>query len=156
MCSVSALSIMSLRKKGVYALPVVLSVIGLITGFIALSLTSPRNTTQLGIDYLGFIVAILAIFATLLLGMQLYNVFRLKEDADQVKEAKKQIDGYAAKVENLIPQIKTLEEMIQDLEKQTKSLKEDNDILTDVASDLLKKSAHAVYIDTNDGPDDDK
>ena len=100
-CSLIAISILALRKSNRDALVVVLSIIGIVAGFIALGVAQPRNTKLLGIDYLGFIVAILAAFATLLLGMQLYNVFNVKEDAKKVEEAKEVIRKYGKQVSEL-------------------------------------------------------
>ena len=56
---------------------------------------APRGPLKLGVDYLGILVAILGTFATLLLAMQLYNVFSLKEDAKKVADAKNIIEKYA-------------------------------------------------------------
>lgn len=48
-------------------------------------------------------------FATLLLGLQLYNALNLKDDAKKVAEAKEVIDQYANQVEDLEEKIKLLE-----------------------------------------------
>lgn len=108
-CSLTAISTIALRKSKGNAAIVVLSVIGLVAGFVALAINAPRDTDQLGFDYLGFIVAILAIFATLLLGLQLYNALNLKDDARRVAEAKEVIDQYANQVKELEEKIKMLE-----------------------------------------------
>ena len=148
--SLSTISLLALRKNKFNSLPVILSIIGLITGFIALALASPRDSSQLlSVDYLGIIVSILGIFATLLLGMQLYNVFKLKEDADQVNKAKRLIEEYAKKVEYL-------SEKIDNLSEQTMKVEGEITYLRDIASDLMEKSEHAIYNDPEDGPDDDK
>ena len=123
------------------ALTIVLSSIGLISGFLALAISSPRDISQLGIDYLGIIVAILAAFSTLLLGMQLYHVFRLKEDADEVHKAKEGIEKYSEKLE--------------EIKNQITNAKADISELNNIVSDLYEKSEHALYID-EDGPCDDK
>ena len=65
------------------------------------------------VDYLGIIVAILGAFATLLLAMQLYNVFSVKEDAKKVAEAQKVIQKYAKRVSELEEKIKVLEKKAQ-------------------------------------------
>lgn len=141
LASLTALSVVVLKKSKSNAITLVLSVVGVITGFIALALAAPRDTAQLGVDYLGLIVAILAVFATLLLGMQLYHVFRMKEDADEVAMAKQQIDDYATKLRALTKKSEDLEEKIKTLD--------------DITSDLAERAKHAVYFE-EDGPDDDK
>ena len=78
-------------------------------------------------DYLGFIVAVLAVFATLLLGMQLYHVFRMKEDAEEVAKAKRQMDEYAAKMEILTKKSVELEEKIKYLDEHAIETVEDDD-----------------------------
>ena len=67
------------------AISVALSSVALVAAFAALAIAAPRNLApcNLTIDYLGIIVAILGAFATLLLAMQLYNVFSVKEDAQK-------------------------------------------------------------------------
>ena len=89
LASLTAISIVVLKTSKSNAISLVLSTVGIITGFTALALAAPRDYSQIGVDYLGIIVAVLAVFATLLLGMQLHHVFRMKEDADKVAKAKK-------------------------------------------------------------------
>lgn len=148
-CSLFVLTVLAMRHNKRSTLPIILSVVGVLSGIVALAIANPRDPVQFGIDYLGIIVAILALLAALLLGMQLYNVFRLKEDADEVEKAKKQIDEYYHKVVEL-------SEKISHLNDQSSKLEEDIKMLSDITSDLMEKSEHAVYIDPYDGPDDDK
>lgn len=148
-CSLCVLTVLAMKQNKRNTLTVLFSVVGILSGFVALSIANPREPVQLGLDYLGIIVAILALLATLLLGMQLYNVFRLKEDADEVEKAKKHIDEYANKVVEL-------SEKITLLSNQSSKIEEDINMLSDITSDLLEKSEHAVYIDPYEGPDDDK
>lgn len=148
-CSLFVLTVLAMRQNKRSTLPIILSVVGVLSGIVALAIANPRDPVQFGIDYLGIIVAILALLAALLLGMQLYNVFRLKEDADEVEKAKKQIDEYYHKVVEL-------SEKISHLNDQSSKLEEDIKLLSDITSDLMEKSEHAVYIDPYDGPDDDK
>lgn len=148
-CSLSVLTLLAMKQNKRSTLSVIFSVVGVLSGIVALAIANPRDPVQFGIDYLGIIVAILALLATLLLGMQLYNVFRLKEDADEVEKAKKQIDEYYHKVVEL-------SEKISHLNDQSSKLEEDIKMLSDITSDLMEKSEHAVYIDPYDGPDDDK
>ena len=148
-CSLFVLTVLAMRQNKRSTLPIILSVVGVLSGIVALAIANPRDPVQFGIDYLGIIVAILALLAALLLGMQLYNVFRLKEDADAVERAKNQIDEYAKRVVDL-------SKMISDLSSQLSKIEQDVNSLSDVTSDLMEKSEHAVYIDPYDGPDDDK
>ena len=129
-CSLFVLTVLAMRQNKRSTLPIILSVVGVLSGIVALAIANPRDPVQFGIDYLGIIVAILALLAALLLGMQLYNVFRLKEDAES--------------------------KMISDLSSQLSKIEQDVNSLSDVTSDLMEKSEHAVYIDPYDGPDDDK
>ena len=65
----------------------------------------------------------------------------MKEDADEVAKAKKQIDEYAAKIEELT--------------KKSKELEDNINTLDDITSILADRAEHAVYFEA-DGPDDDK
>lgn len=67
------------------AIQTIMSLVAIITSFIAIAIACPRSGINLGIDYLGIIVAILGIMATILLGYQLYNTFKIKEDAEKVE-----------------------------------------------------------------------
>lgn len=154
-CSLIAISTLALRKSKGNAVTVVLSIIGIVAGYIALAINAPRNTGQLGFDYLGIIVAILAIFATLLLGLQLYNAFKLKEDADDVHKAKQSIDDYATQMEALTRKSVALSQTLEQLSQNTSKIEEDINALNDIASDLVEKSERAVYF-AEDGPCDDK
>ncbi len=155
LASLIAMILMVLKKSRAYAIAIIFSSIGIITGFIALALKSPRDEVQMGFDYLGFIVAILAIIATLLLGMQLYHVFRLKDDADEVQKAKQRIDEYTASIEDLTRKTNTLSETLAKLSEKTKSLDEDIKPLYDSVSDIQNKLESAVFV-VHDGPCDDK
>ena len=148
-CSLFVLTVLAMRQNKRSTLPIILSVVGVLSGIVALAIANPRDPVHFGIDYLGIIVAILALLATLLLGMQLYNVFRLKEDADEVEKAKKHIEEYSNKVTEL-------SEKISLLSTQSTKIEGDINMLSDITSDLMEKSEHAVYIDPYDGPDDDK
>lgn len=100
------------------AISVALSSIALVSAFSALAIAAPRNLTpsNLTVDYLGIIVAILAAFSTLLLAMQLYNVFSVKEDAQKALEAKKSITESAEKVKKIEAQYNSLQEMVNSLQ----------------------------------------
>ena len=100
--SLAVLVSLAAKKNKHDALAIIFSAIAIVASFIALALSAPREIepNKLGFDYLGIIVAILAVFATLLLGMQLYHVFRVKEDADEVQKAKLKIDDYEKKWRN--------------------------------------------------------
>lgn len=118
--SLVALAIMLMAKNKKNAISIVFSGIGLITGFVALSISVPRDVEGMDIDYLGIIVAILAAIATLLLAMQLYHAFNLKEDAKKVEEAKGVIEKYARQVSELEEKIKKLEEKTNNIDEEIK------------------------------------
>ena len=136
-CSIIALI---KRESKPNAISVALSSVALVAAFVALALAAPRSLDpgKMNVDYLGIIVAILAAFATLLLAMQLYTVFGLKEDAKKVADAKDVIDRYAK-------QVLELEEKIKKLEEQAKNavyfdqLGDDKEEAPDVAPSVFKK-----------------
>lgn len=103
---------MTYRNSKYNSIPVTFSTVAIVAAFGALAFAAPRklHPSNLNVDYLGIVVAILAAFATLLLAMQLYNVFSVKEDAQKVAEAKDVIEKYANQVSNLEEKIKVLEE----------------------------------------------
>ena len=122
--SLIALSIAILRKNKRESYATVFSVIGILSGFIAISIAAPRDMSKLGIDYLGIIVALLAAFATLLLGMQLYHGLRLKEDADEVMNAKETVQKYANDIKHLTDTIHELVNQKDELQGQVADLQE--------------------------------
>lgn len=156
--SLAVLVLLAAKKNKHAALAILFSAIAIVASFIALALAAPRDIApnKLGFDYLGIIVAILAVFATLLLGMQLYHVFRVKEDADEVQKAKFQIDNYAKRVEKLTEQAEELTTTIEQLKEKTKGLEEEISPLYDSIGDLEGRLKFAVFTDPNDGPCDDK
>ena len=153
--SLIVISILALRKSKSNTIAVVFSSIGIITSFLALSLSSPRDLSGLCPDYLGFIVAILAILTTLLVGMQLYHAFNLKEDAKEVAKAKEVIDDYAHKLEELTKKTDSLNATIDEMNMQTEEITKDINKLNDVTSDLMDKASHAAYLGDAE-PCDDK
>ena len=123
------------------ALSVALSSVALVVAFAALAIAAPRNLTpcNLTVDYLGIIVAILAAFATLLLAMQLYNVFSVKEDAQKALEAKNSITESAEKVKKIEEQYCALQEMINTLQINNTDLHEKNNSIEQQYKALQKK-----------------
>lgn len=144
-CSLAAISLMAAKKKR-HSVVIIFGVMGIVTGFIGLAISSPRNTLTSGLDYLGIIVAILALLCTLLLGMQLYHVFRLKEDADEVHKAKNGIDKYSSRMEELIKQSEDLALKIGQMTKDTDKMKGEIKHLKDGISGLEKLAEHGVYV----------
>jgi len=110
LCSLYAISLLALKnnKKAPISFP--FSIIGIITGILALAISAPRDVRLLNVDYIGIIVTILAGITTLLLGFQLYHALNLKEDAKKVADAKDIIEKYANRVDKLEEKIKILEE----------------------------------------------
>lgn len=153
--SLIVLSVLALRKSKSNTIAVVFSAIGIITGFIALSLSSPRDLSGLCPDYLGFIVTIIAVLTTLLVGMQLYHAFNLKEDAKEVAQAKQVIDDYARKLEDLTTQTDFLKATIANMNLQTEEITKEINKLNYETFDLKNKASHAVYV-ADDGLCDDK
>lgn len=145
---ISSITALVIRNKKTNSISIALSIVGIFAGFIALAIAAPRDMAALQLDYLGFIVAILAVFATLLLAMQLYNVFSVKEDASKVEEARDIIENYASKVEELSNKLEKLSEKSKDLEDEISPLYHS-------VSDIMEKMKRAVYF-VDDGPDDDK
>lgn len=74
-----------------------LSAFAIIFSFIAVAFARPRSGSTLSIDYLGIIVSILGIITTVLLGYQLYNAFKIKEEASKVVYIKKSIQKFTSK-----------------------------------------------------------
>ena len=104
------------------AISITFGSVALIAAFAALAIAAPRDLEpdNLTVDYLGIIVAILGAFATLLLAMQLYNVFSVKEDAKKVAEAKDIIEKYAKQVSELEEKIKQQEEKSRVIDEEIK------------------------------------
>ena len=132
--SLAVLVSLAAKKNKHDALAKIFSAIAIVASFIALALSAPREIepNKLGFDYLGIIVAILAVFATLLLGMQLYHVFRVMEDADEVQKAKLKIDDYEKKVEELITQAENLTSTLDSKQVKVRQL-----LLSPKIDDLL-------------------
>ena len=157
-CSIASLLLLFFRKIIRGAFPTVLSVVGLVTSYIAIAIAAPRyvEPSKYGFDYLGIIVGILAALVTFLVGMQLYNALRLKEDADEVSKAKSHIDTYAERIDALKNQADALSETIDELNTKTEVLEEDIKPLYDSVMELQEKAKNAVYDAPCDGPCDDK
>ncbi len=157
-CSIVALLILGSRKNRCGSFPTVLGVVSLVTSYIAIAIAAPRylEPSILGFDYLGVIVGILAALITLIVGMQLYNALRLKEDADEVSKAKDHIDKYAERIDELKNQADALSKTLAELNKKTKVLEEDIKQLHNSINELQKKSNHAIYEDSYEEPCDDK
>lgn len=157
-CSIAAILLLFFRKKSRGAFPAVLGVVGLLTSYVAVAIAAPRyvEPSKLGFDYLGIIVGILAALITFLVGMQLYNALRLKEDADEVSKAKSHIDTYAERIDALKKQADALSEIIDELNTKTEVIEEDIKPLYDSIMELQEKARNAVYSDPYDGPCDDK
>lgn len=122
------------------ALQSVLSALAIILSFIAVAFARPRSGSTLSIDYLGIIVSILGIMTTILLGYQLYNAFKIKEETDkvvsikkdikkftsraktQLKENEKQKDQINAKLSELDVKITTMNKGIEELKQKRPDL----------------------------------
>lgn len=154
--SLLSLTLVAARKNKRNALVIVLSVVGITAGITTLALSAPRDVSDYGFDYIGVIVTILSALITLLVGMQLYNALRLKEDADEVSKAKEHVDKYAEMIDALKKQAEGISEMIDELNVKTEVLEEDIQPLNEIIRELQDKMKRAVLKDPYDGPDDDK
>ena len=107
-----------IRNTKPNAIAIGFSVVGIIASFVALALAAPRDSSLNipGFDYLGFIVSIFGILTAVLIGWQLYNAFKLKEDAKKVEAANKNVDNYASDVAELEKKIKLLGEYVENPE----------------------------------------
>lgn len=70
----------------------ILSVISTIISIIAICRVCP-NTSELGLDYQGIIVGMLALLVTALIGWQIYIAINVKEELKEIKALRKEIDG---------------------------------------------------------------
>lgn len=129
-----------LKKRGSYTF--LISIVALCSSYIAVANSYPRNFETNGLDYIGIMVSILGIIVAILVGLQLYNVFRLKEDADQVKNAVEQLEEY--------------KKAFDDLKEKMDNMKTEINEYKDIQDDLVRKSENAVYFDIADAPCDDK
>ena len=61
--------------------------VSLVMSLIAICLTCPREVTQqnLGFDYMGLIVGILALLVTMLIGWQIYNALSLDQKVSNIR-----------------------------------------------------------------------
>lgn len=84
----------------------ILSVISTIISIIAICRVCP-NTSDLGLDYQGIIVGILALLVTVLIGWQIYTAINVKEELKEIFALRKEInkqetDIYIRSEKNLI------------------------------------------------------
>lgn len=91
------------RYRTIIAL--ILSAISIVVSVIALCRACP-HTSDLGMDYQGVIVGILALLVTVLIGWQIYTAINVKEELKEIKALKTEIN---MKIRN----------MSLDLEKET-------------------------------------
>lgn len=64
----------------------------LVMSIVALVNKCPRCGDNLGFDYLGIIIAILALMVTFLVGWQIFSLINIKGIEDRVKEANNQVN----------------------------------------------------------------
>ncbi len=143
--SIAAFLLLYFREKKHGSLPIILGVVSFTTSFMAVAIAAPRNVEphKLGFDYMGIIVGILAALITLLVGMQLYNALRLKEDADEVKD---HIDTYAEKIDAFKNQAEALSNKIDGLNTKTEDLEVEIKSLNDSIIELQEKAKNTVYV----------
>lgn len=139
--SLTAITILALSKSKRNSVAIIFSIIGIIISFIAIAVSAPRDPILHEFDYLGFIVSILAVFATLLLGLQLYHAFNLKEDAKKVKEAKQSIEEYDAWLKKKKEQDKISDEVIDNYNPHVDRSTTDSRVT--IASNIIKSERRA-------------
>lgn len=109
------LSVIWLGKNKGNSVSFALSVVGIVSAVVALSLASPRDLSRNSeVDYIGFLVGILGVLVTVLVGLQLYNALKIKDDADEVH---KKIEKYENKLTELSNQNDKLSEKIEEQNK---------------------------------------
>lgn len=69
----------------------ILSAISIMVSVAALCRTYP-HTSELGMDYQGIIVGVLALLITVLIGWQIYTTINIKEELKDIKDLRKEIN----------------------------------------------------------------
>ena len=69
----------------------ILSAISIMVSVAALCRTYP-HTSDLGMDYQGVIVGMLALFVTILIGCQIYTAINVKEELKDIKDLRREIN----------------------------------------------------------------
>lgn len=69
----------------------ILSAISIMVSVAALCRTYP-HTSDLGMDYQGVIVGMLALFVTILIGWQIYTAINVKEELKDIKDLRREIN----------------------------------------------------------------
>lgn len=102
-----ALSVMWLGKGKGNAVAFALSIVGIVSAIVALALAAPRDASvNCEVDYTGFIIGVLGVLVAVLVGLQLYNALKIKDDAESVHEAKVVVDEYSKTIKDIPGQIK--------------------------------------------------
>ena len=89
--SVTSIILFKVREgeKATNGIPFTLSIVAIILAFISVAVSLPRQVDKaVEMDYLGVIVGVLSFLITLLIGWQLYSVFKIKDDVQEAKGAK--------------------------------------------------------------------
>lgn len=82
-----------MKKEHIYLLLVIAT---FIVSFVILGFSLPRDLSDVSVDYIGVIVAILAVLVTILIGLQLYNYIFARENIKQIvdEEIRKMLQDY--------------------------------------------------------------
>ena len=119
-----ALSVMWLGKSKGNAVAFALSIVGIVSAIVALSLSSPRDLSgNCEVDYTGLLIGILGVLVTVLVGLQLYQALNLKEDAKKVEESNRKAEKAARKANKIEEQYNALLEKFNNLEQAFNELK---------------------------------
>ena len=108
---------------------------------------------DMGVDYLGLIVAIFAIIVTILVGWQIYSTIRAKDEVERVKlDAKDLLKTYEKEIENKFShKIDALEDKLGEVDNNLQQLvsKRNNDVYLAVGRDYFSQGLmYALHSET--------
>lgn len=108
------------------AIQFAISLIAIICSFVALAVVAPRDVDKsIEMDYLGLIIGILSVLITILIGWQLYSVFKIKDDVSEAAKAREEANNATkeaqSKVLEVDEKIKSLDSVIQEAKDATES-----------------------------------
>lgn len=98
------------ERKGCGCALAFLSITAIIISVLALALVEPRTLKidewgdiDVGFDYLGFILGILALMITLMVGWNIWQTIASREEIKEAREATKKIKTIEKKVDEIVP-----------------------------------------------------
>ena len=131
-------------KTAKNGIPFTLSVVAIILAFIAVAVSLPRDVDKaVEMDYLGVIVGVLSFLITVLIGWQLYSVFRIKDDVQEANNAKE-----SAKAD-----LESINQSAEQAKQSAKEIKETADKFYQDA-EIIKKSVFDASSDAKKTADE--